>query len=384
MRTTIGLERLSSPEAALLRGKRVGLVTNHTGLTPGFESSVDALKAVARVEKLYGPEHGIRGDAGPGDHVASSVDGRTGIPVFSLYGESRKPTPEMLGGIDALVFDMQDVGCRFYTYIYTMAYAMEACAEVGLPFVVLDRPDPLGGAIVSGNAIQTACSSFVGDYGLPQRYGLTIGELALYLNGVRGLGCDLSVVRLESWTREAWQDEIGLPWTMPSPNIPTLESALVYSGTCIFEGTNLSEGRGTARPFELIGAPWLDCYATAEAMNRLELPGIRFRPLYFTPSCSKHSLSSCAGVQLHVDPRMRKEAPLLEAAVRLLFAIRDLHPKDFAFLPAQSGGRPFIDLISGYAGFGELTGPEPYLELCREGERAFREARRPYLIYPEA
>lgn len=382
-----GIEALESSAEAqkLLRGRRVGLITNYTGLDASFRSSIDILKESCELAALFGPEHGIRGEAAAGERVEAASGARdrlTGIPVYSLYGETRKPTPEMLAGLDLLAFDIQDVGLRFYTYLYTMAYAMAAAAESGLPFLVFDRPNPLGGDLVSGNILELPCRSFVGNYETPQRYGLTVGEFASFVNERYGLGCELHVAPLEGWSRSQDFEETGLPWVLPSPNIPTLETAFAYAGTCLFEGTNLSEGRGTAKPFELVGAPWLDADGVAQRMNGLDLPGIRFRPHFFSPSASKYSGETCAGVQLHFEPARRKEAPVIEAAVRLLGLIRELHPDKLEFLPGgEESSHPFIDLIAGSELLRTEASVEPYLESVREGSAAFERERQPYLRY---
>lgn len=280
-----GIDVLLEDSLHLVRGRRVGLITNHTGLDRAGRSSIDRLQAHPEVElvALFSPEHGIEGRAEAGESVASMRDARTGLPIHSLYGETRRPTPAMLEGIDVLLFDLQDIGARYYTYVYTMAYAMEAAGEAGIRFVVLDRPNPIGGTAVQGNVLDPAYRTFVGLYPLPMRHGMTAGELARLYVGEFGVEVELRVVPAGGWTRAATFDETGLPWTPPSPNIPTLESALAYPGTCLFEGTALSVGRGTDRAFQWIGAPWLDPVALAERMNARELEGVRFEPATFTP-----------------------------------------------------------------------------------------------------
>ncbi len=280
----------------------MGLITNHTGANRAGTSGIDLLHRSPALElvALFGPEHGLRGTAAPGEKVASGRDERTGLPIHSLYGETQKPTPRMLEGVEALVFDIQDVGARQYTYVYTMALGMQAAKEKGIPFVVLDRPNPIGGTAVEGNLLDPKFASFVGMYSIPVRHGMTVGELARLFNREFGIGADLTVVRAEGWRRDAWWDETSLPWINPSPNIRRLEAAIHYPGTVFFEGTNLSEGRGTQLPFEHTGAPWLDAEAVAAEMNALRLPGVRFEAVRFAvePTAAKFPGQTLPGVRL--------------------------------------------------------------------------------------
>jgi len=269
---------------------------------------------------LFGPEHGLWGNAQDLVEVDHGRDRRSGLRVFSLYSETRVPTAEMLEGIDALVVDLQDVGSRYYTFIYTMLHAMEACARDGRRLVVLDRPNPLGGVDLEGNVLDPAFGSFVGGHPLPVRHGMTIGELALLFQRERGLKVDLRVVPMAGWKREMHFEDTGLGWVLPSPNMPTPDTAFVYPGGCLVEGTNVSEGRGTTRPFEIIGAPWIDPYALAEDMERLRLPGVFFRPLFFTPTFHKHAGVLCGGVQVHV--RDRKTFRAYDTYLRLIDRLR--------------------------------------------------------------
>ena len=262
---------------ALFKGKRVGLVTNQSGINSELKSTIDVLNEKINLTALFAPEHGIRGVAQAGDKVGDEKDIKTGLKVYSLYGKSRKPSKEMLENVDVLIYDMQDVGARFYTYINTMALCMEACAELGIKFVVLDRPNPVSG-VIQGNILDMNYKSFVGMYPIPQRYGLTIGEFAKYVNKTFNVNADLTVIPLKGWTRDMYYQDTGLAtWVLPSPNMPTVDTAIVYTGTCVFEGTNLSEGRGTTRPFELIGAPWIDGLKLAEKLNSLDLEGVKDR-----------------------------------------------------------------------------------------------------------
>lgn len=281
-----GIEVLLEDSIHVVAGKRVGLVTNHTGIDRSRTSDIDLLAGHPDVElvALYSPEHGIRGEERAGAAIASGMDEQTGLPIHSLYGETRKPTAEMLEGVDVLLFDMQDVGARYYTYVSTMALAMEAAGEHGIPFVVLDRPNPIRGDIVQGNVLEPEYSTFVGMYPVPMRHGMTPGELARMYVGAFGIEADLRVIPVAGWSRTATFAETGLPWTPPSPNMPSVESALAYPGTCLFEGTPLSVGRGTARAFQWIGAPWLDGPALAEALNAYGIEGVRFEAATFTPT----------------------------------------------------------------------------------------------------
>jgi uncharacterized protein YbbC (DUF1343 family) len=308
-RVTTGLEALLAKPASV-RGLRLGLIANPTSVTRDLTHASLAMHGTRafRLAALFGPEHGIWADAQDLVEVEDSRDPSTGLPVLSLYGRTRVPTQAMLGGIDALVFDVQDVGSRYYTFIYTMLHAMEACAQFGRKLIVLDRPNPLGGAAVDGNLLDPAFLSFVGMHPLFTRHGMTVGELALLFRKERGFDVDLKIVRMRGWRREMAFDQTGLPWVMPSPNMPTPDTAWVYPGGCLVEGTNLSEGRGTTRPFELVGAPWLDPWELAKALGSEKLPGVSFRPVFFTPTFQKHAGRLCGGVQVHVTDRARFSA----------------------------------------------------------------------------
>jgi len=288
-----------------LEGQRIGLISNSASVTRDLVHASRAIREsrVFRLAALFGPEHGIWANAQDLVEVPHGRDRATGLPVYSLYGAVRAPTEKMLRGVETLVFDLQDVGSRYYTFISTMLYTIEACARLGRRLVVLDRPNPLGGTVVSGNVLSPKFTSFVGVHPLPARHGMTVGELALLFRKERDLDVDLRVVRMKGWTREMDWEQTGLSWVQPSPNMPTVDTAYVYPGGCLIEGTNLSEGRGTTRPFELVGAPWLDPWKLARRMNHLGIPGARFRPTFFTPSFSKHAGRMCGGVQVHVTNR---------------------------------------------------------------------------------
>ena len=280
-----GVEVLISDSLHLVSGKRVGLITNQTGIDRSGRSDIDILADHPEITlaALYAPEHGIRGEERAGAAIESGVDERTGVAIHSLYGDTRKPTSDMLKGVDVLVFDMQDVGARYYTYVSTMALAMEAAGEHNVPFLVLDRPNPIRGDVVQGNILNPSYKTFVGMYEVPIRHGMTPGELARMYVGAFGISVDLTVVPVEGWKRDMTFDDTNLPWVPPSPNMPNIASALAYPGTCLFEGTPISVGRGTDKAFQWIGAPWLDGPALAEALNEYEIDGVSFEPVKFTP-----------------------------------------------------------------------------------------------------
>ncbi len=405
LRVKPGIEVLVESRLDLIRGKRIGLITNPSGVDSRLQSSIEVLRGVPDVQlvALYGPEHGVRGDAQAGETVVFYRDKASNLPVFSLYGPSMKPRPGMLKGIDefmrsfdtshedkkpdasaigdldALLFDIQDIGTRIYTYASTMAYAMEACAESGLEFIVLDRPNPITGEMLEGPVLEyPAFSSFVGLYPIPLRSGLTIGELAR-LDNERFLKTKarLTVVPMEGWKRNQWHDETGLPWVPPSPNIPTLDTAIVYPGQVFLEGTNVSEGRGTTRPFEFFGAPWIDGPALAAQLNAQGLPGVVFRPQGFTPTFSKFQGETCGGCQLHVTDR-RTYRPL-ETTLHLIAALRALYPAEFRF------HEKYFDTIMGTAKVRQaLEEGQPVAAIVsswQEGLRSFAETRKPYLLY---
>ncbi|HET6670883.1 MAG TPA: DUF1343 domain-containing protein [Pyrinomonadaceae bacterium] len=326
----LGLERLLEAQPKSLRGARVGLICNQASVNHEFHHAADLLFAHPQVNltALFGPQHGIRGDVQDNMiETSHTVDRVTGLPIHSLYSETREPTEAMLENVDVLVFDMQDVGCRIYTFAYTMANCMRAAKQFGKKVLVCDRPNPITGQGVSGNVLEPEQASFVGQFPIPTRHGMTLGELAQLFNGRFGIGCDLEVVPMDGWAREYWQDETDAPWVMPSPNIPTVNSATVFPGTVHFEGTQISEGRGTTKPFELVGAPYVQPEEYAEALNELELPGVFFRSCVFRPTFQKHAGLSCGGVQIHVLNRNEFEPVLVGVAmVKLAF---DMYPNEF-------------------------------------------------------
>lgn len=381
---TLGVDRLFDTEFGLVEGKRVGLITNHSGTDARLRATADRLHEHPGVElaALFGPEHGIRGDAADGTKVGDARDARTGVPAYSLYGATRSPTESMLDGLDLLLFDIQDVGARFYTYLYTMSLAMEASAPRGLPFVVLDRPNPIGGEAAEGNLLEKGFVSFVGRYPIPVRYGLTVGELAHLFNAEYGIGADLHVVPLEGWKRGMYWEGTGLPWVAPSPNMPTVDTAAVYPGTCFFEGTNVSEGRGTAKPFETFGAPYMDAYRLAEELEGIGLEGVLFRPLYFTPVAGKYAGETCQGVQFHVEDR-QAFAPL-RAGLESLAAVRRLWPDDFAWRLPHGGIHNFDRLAGTDAIRLHIDAGKPLSDLeeaWRPGLKSFDALRQAHMLY---
>jgi uncharacterized protein YbbC (DUF1343 family) len=305
MSVQTGLARLASEGSSLLAGRRIGLLVNATAVDIELRHAIDLLRARAdlKVTALFGPEHGVRGDAQDMISVDAAVDARSGLPIHSLYGSTLaqlSPTPAMLDDIDVMVYDIQDVGSRYYTFVWTMVLAMRACAKAGKAFCVLDRPNPLDGVHVEGGLIAPGYESFVGLVSCPNRHGMTAGEIARWRHSVEKLDAELLVVSMRGWRRDMRFEHTGLPWVMPSPNMPTPDTALVYPGMCLVEGTELSEGRGTTRPFELAGAPYLDGHRLAADLTAMQLPGVGFRAAVFTPMFQKHHGKPCGGVQLHV------------------------------------------------------------------------------------
>jgi uncharacterized protein YbbC (DUF1343 family) len=325
-----GLTRLLASRE--LEGLRVGLVSNPASVDARLEHAADLVFAAPGVTlaALFGPQHGFRADLQ--DNMIESphaADAIRRVPVYSLYSDTREPTAEMLRGLDVLVVDLQDVGARIYTFVYTMANCLRAAARHKVPVVVCDRPNPIGGVGVEGPMLERGFESFVGLFPIPMRHGMTIGELAGLFNSQFGIGAELRVVTMEGWSRGMYFDETGLPWVMPSPNMPTLDTAIVYPGAVLFEGTQLSEGRGTTRPFELLGAPWIEAERACAALNALDLGGVRYRPVIFEPTFHKHARQACGGCQIHVTDR-RAFAPVL-ASVAVMAQFHLMNPSRFAW-----------------------------------------------------
>jgi len=372
-----------------LKGARVGVVCNHASIDRGFLHVIDRVNMCEGVTlaAIFGPQHGFRSDVQ--DNMVETPhqdDRRRRVPIYSLYSETREPTAEMLRGIDALIVDLQDIGARIYTYIYTMANCMRAAAKHGVAVIVCDRPNPIGGEDVEGATLRPGWESFVGQFAIPMRHGMTIGELAKLFNDAFGIGASLDVVKMEGWTRDMYADLSGLPWVMPSPNMPTLDTAIVYPGTVLFEGTMLSEGRGTTRPFELVGAPWIDAERFAAEMNGAGLPGVYFRPAGFEPTFQKHAKQACGGCQIHVTDRDTFQ-PVI-TGVALIDMFRRFDPARFAWRPPPyeyEHGKTPIDILAGSDTFRRQIesgmGVGDIRASWAEDEETFRRVRAPYLLY---
>jgi uncharacterized protein YbbC (DUF1343 family) len=384
----LGVDRLADSLPTVLAGKRVGLITNHTGRDRAGTPTIDLLAARKdmKLVALFGPEHGIRGVAT--GRVNDARDEKTGLPVYSLFGETEKPTDAMLANVDALVFDIQDVGVRQYTYLSTMGLAMQAAAKKKIPIVILDRPNPIGGTIVEGNIREPGMESFVGLYPIASRHGMTAGELARLYNKEFGIGADLHVVPLEGWKRELWSDQTDLPWTRPSPNLPTFAGVINYPGTVFFEGTNLSEGRGSDNPFEQTGAPWLRAQEVADSMNARHLPGVQFSAVDFAvlPAARKYGGQTIHGVRMTVTDRERYRP--IATTMRLIELIRRLHPQDFQWRHSTASPNAvetyYFDTLTGSrrtrAAIENGTLETLLAEWDRDAQK-FRETRKPYLLY---
>lgn len=389
MAVQTGLARLVSEGHPALAGKRLGLICNATSVDAELRHAIDLLSKAHRLVALFGPEHGVRGDAQDMIGVESTIDRVTGLPVHSLYGrtaESLAPTPAMLEELDVVIFDIQDIGSRYYTFVWTMVLAMRACAKAGKRFVVLDRPNPIGGAHIEGSGIESGFESFVGLVSCPNRHGMTAGEIARWRHDVERLDLDLTVVAMRGWQRDMEFAHTGLPWVLPSPNMPTVDTALVYPGMCLVEGTELSEGRGTTRPFEIVGAPHLDGQRLGAQLASMQLPGVRFRPLTFTPQFHKHAGTACGGIQLHVTDAAAFRP--YRTGVAVVKAARDQEPARFAWRSKAYefvDAIPAIDLLAGTAAIRVgIDGGAALDDLARawpRDEAAFRQARSGYLLY---
>ena len=391
MTVQTGLARLATDGSSLLEGRRLGLIVNPTAVDTELRHAIDLLTARPdlKVTALFGPEHGVRGDAQDMIDVDDARDARTDLPVHSLYGAteaSLTPTPAMLADIDVLVYDVQDIGSRYYTFVWTMVLAMRACAKAGKAFCVLDRPNPLGGLHIEGGAIQSGFESFVGLVSCPNRHGLTAGEIARWRHDVEKLDVELFVISMRGWDREMRFEHTGLPWVLPSPNMPTLETALVYPGMCLVEGTELSEGRGTTRPFELAGAPYLDGHRLAADLVAMELPGVKIRPAGFLPQFQKHAKQACNGIQLHVtNPETYRP---YRTGVAFLKAAHDQDPARFKWRTKAYefvDKIPAIDLLAGTAALREGIEAGASLDDLAarwpRDEGAFAEERAAYTLY---
>ena len=385
----LGIEVLLAEKIDVIRGRRIGLVCNQASVLSGLQHAADVFRERTEfsLTTLFGPQHGIRGDVQYNMiETPHAVDERTGIMVYSLYSETREPTDEMLADVDTIVIDLQDVGCRIYTFIYTMANCMRAAARTGKQVVVCDRPNPIGGNIIEGNITEPEFTSFVGQFPLPTRHGMTIGELAMMFNDHFGIGCDLKVIKMAGWAREMWGDQTGLQWVLPSPNIPDVETCAVFPATVHLEGTELSEGRGTTLPFFLNGAPYIDPYIWADALRSFNFEGVLFREAYFRPTFCEFTGETCGGVQIHITDRERFSP--VKVGIAMVKTAYDLYGDRFEWrqnaYEYEFDKNPF-DVVCGTdkirkqieegASLSDITGP------WAEPLAAFDELRRKFFLY---
>lgn len=385
----LGLERLLDDRIAVLKDARIGLVCNQASVDHSLRHAADVLfdHPAINLTTLFGPQHGIRGDVQDNMiETGHARDRRTGLPIYSLYSETREPTDEMLNDLDVIVVDLQGVGCRIYTFAYTMANCMRVAARLGKKVVVCDRPNPIGGEKVAGNVTEAGHESFVGQYLLPTRHGMTMGELARLFNEHFGIGCEMEVVELAGWSRNLWYGDTDGPWVMPSPNIPTPDSCKVFPGTVHLEGTQMSEGRGTTRPFELVGAPYIQADQYASELMKLNLPGVLFRASVFMPTFQKHGGKACGGVQIHVTDREAFEP--VQTGVAIVKTAYDMYPNDFRWKDPpyeyEYTRNPF-DVISGTTKLREQIERGDSLEAIVDSWQPrldeFRAVRQSYLLY---
>jgi len=382
IRIVPGIESLLASHLDLLASKRIGLVTNHTGVDRQGRRDVDLLRAAnVDVGALFAPEHGIAGSVAAGEKVGHGTDLATGLPVYSLYGSTREPTAAMMAGIDMMVFDMQDVGARFYTYPSTLMLILRAAAKAAIPVVVLDRPNPMGGELVEGPLLDPALTSFIGIFAMPVVHGMTMGELARMFVADQKLSVDLTIIPMRGWHRGIAQlHPDNIPWIAPSPNIKWRWTPLVYPGTALFEGTNVSEGRGTQRPFEHIGAPFIRGGDLSEHLNAMGIAGAKFHPTLFTPAESKYAGKLCGGVQLRTPDRASFRP--FRTGVAMVKAVHDLYPKKFKLL---DGIPSHFDRLAGVNWVREdIVAGKSVAEIeakWQADEAAFRETRKAYLLY---
>ena len=385
----LGLEKALEQSESIFKKQRIGLICNQASVDHNFDHAADVFfeNDNTNLTALFGPQHGIRGDVQDNMiETAHTIDKKTNLPIYSLYSETRQPTEDMLSNLDTIVFDLQDVGCRVYTFIYTMANAMIACAKHGKKMVVCDRPNPINGIDIEGNLLEETYKSFVGQYPIPMRHGLTAGELAKLFNEEFDINCDLTVVPMENWSRADFFDETDAPWAMPSPNMPTVDTAIIFPATVYFEGTQISEGRGTMRPFEIIGAPFIESNELAEALAELRLPGLKFCATNFIPTFQKHANVSCGGVFIHVIDRKIYQ-PVL-AGIALVKTIYDLYKDDFKWKD------PPYEYVYDLNPFDVISGTDKIRKFIESGVdlntiklywkndvESFREQREKYLLY---
>lgn len=380
-----GLENLIENQLDKLKDKKIGLVTNHTGLTADLKNNIDFFNnhPDLNLVKLFGPEHGVRGNAAAGDKVDNQVDPKTGLKMISLYGDNKKPAAEMLADLDVIVFDIQDLGLRFYTYLSTLLYIIESCSENEIQLYLLDRMNPLGRK-VEGNIVQSKFSSFIGLYPLPHRHGMTFGEIALWANQEFDLNADLEVIKCSGWTGELFSEKEDLFWVPPSPAIPHFKTAVVYPITCMIEGTNISEGRGTANPFEYIGAPWIDPEELKQEFESKKLPGLRFRAVYFIPESSKHEKKECGGVQILVSDQNKVDSYL--SSLVIIKTLFKLYPEQTKWLkPPKNNQHYFFDLLMGTDQVRKMIDQNYEVkEIMADWQpelNEFKKTRKKYLIY---
>ena len=397
VKVKLGIEEFLNKHFDLIKGKNIGIITNHTGVLSNGNHLVDILFAnpEVKIKALFGPEHGIRGDAPDGKSVSHGVDSKTNIPVYSLYGTDRKPTKEMLKDIDVLIFDIQDIGARFYTFTSTMFLTMEAAAENNIKFIVLDRPNPITGLKVEGAILDDSLTSFVGLHKIATAHGMTVGELAKLVNEEGWLKnkakADLTVIKMDGWKRNMWYDETGIPWVKPSPNMISINTATVYPGLCFIEGTNISEGRGTLNPFEMIGAPFINKDKFAKALNGYKLKGVRFEAVEYTPTNiskvtvdPKYDSIKCNGIFIHVTDRNIFEP--IKTGLYILYTLKILYPNDFKWRsPARSTSKYFVDLLAGTTDVRLLIDkgykPEKIISGWKKDIQKYLKIRNKYLLY---
>lgn len=377
----LGIDVLEKNGFQALKGKSVGLITNHTGVDSKGRSTLDILHAAPGVElvKLFSPEHGIRGDAEHGKAVSDSTDAKTGLPVLSLYGKTERPTADMLQGLDALVFDIQDIGTRFYTYTTTLAYALEEAAKAGIEFIVLDRPNPITGTIIEGEPLDPSIKHFTAYLQVPVRHGMTAGEIANWYNKTAGMNAKLTVIKMEGWKRSMGWEDTGLKFRPTSPNIRTVTAAVLYPGIGGFEATNVSVGRGTLEPFEVFGAPWIKGKELIERLKFMSTPGFEFRSTSFKPKADLYKGEKCHGVKVILKDR--NVARPVDLFVHVFRILTDLYPDEFKprwdEVARVTGGARFKDMIE------RSQSAETITVQIHDAARKFEEARRPYLLYKE-
>ncbi|MCD4784575.1 MAG: DUF1343 domain-containing protein [Candidatus Eremiobacteraeota bacterium] len=387
--TSSGIDILRETKFRILNDSSVGLLVNQATVDKNLDHDIDILLNEENFElkSLFGPQHGLYGQTQ--DNMIEWTgfrDRRTGLPVYSLYGNHRKPTDEMLEGIDTLVVDFPDVGTRYYTFLWTAKLCMEACAQKGIRMIVLDRPNPIGGEIIEGPMLDPEYKSFVGLSVLPVRHGMTMGELLAMINREEEMGCVLEVIKMQGWSREMWFDDTGLPWVIPSPNMPTIDTATVYPGGCLLEATNISEGRGTCRPFEIIGAPYIEPYAVVDKMKKWDIEGVILRPVYFEPTFGKHTGKYCGGIQLHITDRNKFRS--VKTFAIFISLIKKMYPDQFAWKnpPYEYEYEKMpIDILWGDSSLREsvdnMKNPEELFKKMNISINNFRQTRKDYLLY---